>query len=57
MTNVVDFLIRLKTIKRGGAGLPPRRMRDAILTEHLGEGMHAKLAQVYRARKRRGGGL
>ena len=55
MTNVLDFFIRLKTIKRGGAGLPPRGMRDAILAEHMGPAMHAKLYLVHRARRKRGG--
>lgn len=55
MTNsVLDFFIRLKTVKKGGAGLPPRQMRDNLLAEYLGPAMHAKLYQVHRARKRRG---
>ncbi len=40
--------------KKGGAGLPPRSMRDALLTEHLGPAMLAKLGRVYRSRKGRG---
>ena len=54
MTNMLDFFIRLKTIKKGGAGLPSRGMREALLTEHMGSAMHAKLNLVYRARRRRG---
>jgi hypothetical protein len=54
MANVLDFLIRLKTVRKGGAGLSPRRMRDALLAEHMGPVMHAKLNQVHRARRRRG---
>lgn len=54
MTNVLDFFIRLKTVRRGGGGLPPRGMREALLTEHLGSAMHAKLHLVYRARRKRG---
>lgn len=54
MSNMLDFLIRLKMIKKGGAGLSPRHMREALMSEHLGAGMHAKLNRVYRARKRRG---
>ncbi|MBI4115794.1 MAG: hypothetical protein HY447_04365 [Candidatus Omnitrophica bacterium] len=57
MSNVLDFLIRLKTVKKGGAGLPPRRMRESLLAEHMGPAMHAKLNLVYRERKRRGGWL
>ena len=55
MTNVLDFFIRLKMARKGGAGLPPRGMRDAILAEHMGPAMHAKLHLVYRARQKRGG--
>lgn len=54
MTNVMDFLIKLKTIHKSGAGLPPRKMRDDLLTEHMGSTMHAKLNQVNRARRKRG---
>ena len=57
MTHVLGFLNRLKSIKKGGAGLPPRRMRDSLLAEHLGPAMHAKLNLVYRARKKPSGGL
>lgn len=55
MTNFLDFLIRLKTVGKAGTGLPPRQMREALLTEHLGPAMLAKLNQVHRARKKRGG--
>ena len=55
MTNVLGFLIRLKTVKKGGAGLPPRPMREGLSTEHLGSPMLAKLNQVHRARRKRGG--
>ena len=54
MTHVMDFLIRLKSVRKGGLALPLRHMRDALLTEHLGPEMHAKLNQVYRERRRRG---
>ena len=57
MTNILDFFMRLKTVSKGGAGLPPRRMRDALLAEHLGPEMHAKLNQVHKSRKKRGGWL
>ena len=57
MTNVLDFFIRLKTVRKGGAGLPPRGMRDALLAEHMGPLMHAKLHLVHRARRKRGGWL
>ena len=55
MSSMLDFLFRLKGMRKGGAGLPPRRMRDELLAEYLGTEMHAKLHQAYRARKRRGG--
>ena len=48
--NLLDFFIRLKTMK-GGAGLPPRRMRNTLLSEYLGPEMHAKLNQVHRAKR------
>ena len=54
MTNALDFLIRMRTSKKGGVGLPPRAMRDSLMAEHLGPAMLAKLGQVYRARRRRG---
>lgn len=54
MTNFVDFLIRLKSMRKGGAGLPPRPMREELSAEHLGPAMHAKLNQVHRSRKKRG---
>lgn len=54
MTNVLDFLIRLKTMRKEGNGLPPRSMRDSLMTEHMGTEMHAKLNQVYRSRRKRG---
>ena len=54
MTNILDFLIRLKTIRKGGTGLPPRWMRNSLMAEHLGSAMLTKLGQVYRARRRRG---
>lgn len=54
MTSVFDIFLRSRTMKKGGAGLPPRRMRDALLTEHLGPAMLAKLNQIYRLRKGRG---
>ena len=54
MTNVLDFLIRLKTVRREGTGLPPRSMRDGLMAEYLGPAMHAKLNQAHRARKKRG---
>lgn len=57
MSNPLDFFIRLKTMKKGGAGLPPRGMREALLTEHMGAVMHAKLNLVNRARRKRGGWL
>lgn len=57
MSNPLDFFIRLKTVKKGGAGLPPRGMREALLTEHMGAVMHAKLNLVNRARRKRGGWL
>lgn len=57
MTHVLGFLNRLKSIKKGGAGLPPRRMRDSLLAEHMGPAMHAKLNLVYRARKKPSGWL
>ena len=56
MTNIFDFLIRLKTVKKGGSGLSPRPMRDALLAEYMGRAMHAKLNQAYRARRKRGFG-
>ena len=55
MTNVLDFLIRLKTIRKGETGLSPRRMRDALNAESLGPEMHAKLNHVYRAARRKRG--
>ena len=54
MENGTDFLVRMKMTKKGGAGLPPRWMRDSLMTEHLGSVMLAKLNQVHRARRRRG---
>ena len=54
MSHVIDFFIRLKTIRKGGAGLPPRTMRSALMTESMGPAMHAKLYQVHRDRKKRG---
>jgi len=54
MANVLDFFFRLKTVNKGGAGLPPRKMKDTLLTEHMGPEMHAKLNQVNRARRKRG---
>ena len=54
MTNVLDFLIRLKTVRKGGPGLTPPRMREGLVSEHMGPAMHAKLNLVYRARKKRG---
>lgn len=54
MTNMLDFLIRLKTIRKEGIGLTPRRMRDTLQAEHMGPAMHAKLNWVYRERKKRG---
>ena len=54
MSNVLDFLIRLKTLRKGGAGLPPREFRDSLLAEYLGAEMHSKLHRVYRARRKRG---
>lgn len=53
MSRALSFWMRLKTIRKGGAGLPPRRMRDALFTEYLGPNMHSKLNQAYRARKKR----
>lgn len=55
MANVLDFLVRLKTVKKGGTGLPSRGLRDELLSEHLGPEMLWKLNQVHRARKRHGG--
>lgn len=55
MTNVFDFLIRLKTVKKGEAGLPPSQMRNGLLAEHLGAPMLAKLSQVDRSRRKRRG--
>ena len=52
MTHVMGFLNRLKSIRKGEAGLPPRRMRDSLLAEYMGPTMHAKLNQLQRARKR-----
>ncbi len=57
MTHVLGFLNRLKSIRKGGAGLPPRRLRESLLAEHMGPAMHAKLNQVYRARKKPGNWL
>lgn len=54
MTNVMDFLIRLKTVGKGGTGLPVRQVREVLLAEHMGAEMHAKLNQVHRARRKRG---
>lgn len=54
MTGVVDFFIRMRTERKGGAGLPPRWMRDSLMAEHLGSAMLAKLNQVHRARRKRG---
>ena len=54
MTNVLDFLVRLKMVGKGGAGLPTRQVRDALLAEHMGPAMHAKLNQVHRAKRKRG---
>lgn len=53
MSHALSFWMRLKTIRKGGDGLPPRRMRDALFTEYLGPNMHSKLNQAYRARKKR----
>ena len=53
MSNVLSFLIRLKTIRKGEAGLTPRKMREALLAEHLGPLMHSKLNLVYRDRRKR----
>ncbi len=55
MTNMLGFLIRLKTVGKYAAGLTPRRMREGLTAEHLGPVMLAKLNQVHRARKKRGG--
>lgn len=55
MANILDLLIRLKTVRKEGTGLPSRRMRDQLLAEHMGAEMHAKLNLVYRARRKRGG--
>lgn len=52
MTHVIGFLNRLKNIRKGEAGLPPRQMRDSLLAEYMGPAMHAKLNQVHRARKK-----
>lgn len=57
MSNVLDFFIRLKMVRKGGMGLPPRGMREALLAEHMGPAMHAKLHLVHRARRKRGGWL
>ena len=54
MTNVVDFLMRVRMVGKGGAGLPPRWMRDSLMAEHMGPVMLAKLNQVHRARRKRG---
>lgn len=54
MANVLDFFLRLKTLNKGGAGLTPRKMRDTLLAEHMGQEMHAKLNQVHRTRRKRG---
>jgi len=55
MANVLEFLVRLKMVKKGGAGLPPRHLRDSLLAEHPGAAMLSKINQVHRARKKRGG--
>ena len=57
MTNVLDFLIRLKTVKKGGAGSMPQSLRDALFAEYLGPAMHAKLNHVSRTRRKLGRGL
>lgn len=54
MTNMLDFLIRLRMVRKEGFGLPPRRMRDNLQAEHMGPAMHAKLNLVYRERRKRG---
>lgn len=54
MTNMLDFLIRLRTVRKEGIGQPPRSMRDNLEAEHMGPAMHAKLNWVYRERKKRG---
>ncbi len=54
MSNVIEFLLRLKMVGKGGAGLPAHQLRDVLLAEHMGAEMHAKLNQVYRARRKRG---
>lgn len=54
MANALDFFIRLKTMNKSGSGLTPRKMRDDLLSEHMGVAMHAKLNQVNRARRKRG---
>ena len=54
MSGMIDFLIRIKTLKKGGAGLPPRWMRDSLMSEHMGPDMLAKLNQVHRAKRKRG---
>ena len=54
MSHALEFLMRLKTLKKGGAGLPTRKMREKLLAEHLGPAMLAKLNLVHRARKKHG---
>ena len=54
MLGMFDFLMRIKTLKKGGAGLPPRWMRDSLMSEHMGPDMLAKLNQVHRAKRKRG---
>ncbi len=54
MNHVEDFMVRMKMIRKGGAGLPPRWMRDSLMTEHLGSDMLKKLSLVHRAKQKRG---
>ncbi len=54
MNHVEDFMVRMKMNRKGGAGLPPRWMRESLMTEHLGSDMLKKLNLVYRARHKRG---
>ena len=54
MTSILEFLIQTRMTKKGGAGLPPRWMRDDLMTEHMGPAMLAKLNRVHRAKRKRG---
>lgn len=54
MDQIEQFMVRMKMVRKGGAGLPPRWMRDSLMTEHLGSDMLEKLNLVNQAKRKRG---